>query len=96
MCTGRKKRSAVVTELLDNEDISARIEPSSANLQSSNMDEDELTSHLSSHESEREARLLNGLLYWITTTTTSTVLAYSTTVSIATVNCTPAGATLCA
>ena len=74
MCTGRKKRSAVVTELLDNEDISSRIEPSSANLQSSNMDEDELTSHLSSDESEREARLLNGLLYWITTTTTSTVL----------------------
>merc|ERR1711892_1329352 len=44
--------------------------------------------------SQREGRLANGLLYWITTTTTSTLTSFTSTVTIATVECTPAGSTL--
>merc|ERR1711935_877204 len=44
--------------------------------------------------SQREGRLANGLLYWITTTTTSTLTSFTSTVTIATLECTPAGSTL--
>merc|ERR1711935_392144 len=44
--------------------------------------------------SQREGRLANGLLYWITTTSTSTLSSFTSTVSIATLECTPAGSTL--
>merc|ERR1712106_879594 len=44
--------------------------------------------------SQREGRLANGLLYWITTTTTSTLTSFTSTITIATLECTPAGSTL--
>ena len=44
--------------------------------------------------SQKEGRLANGLLYWVTTTTTSTLTSYTQTITIATVECTPAGSTL--
>ena len=61
---------------------------------SSNIGDEELKADVH-EEGAREARLLSGLLYWITTTTTSTSTTYTATTTIASVACTPAGAVLC-
>ena len=92
-CT-RKKRRAVISDILETPrsglDISpAALESHDAIDSSVNLKPDKVES------SEREARLLSGLLYWITTTTTSTTTSYTATLTIGSVFCTTAGATLC-
>ena len=63
-------------------------------IESSNVEDDALIAG-TQDSGDREARLLSGLLYWITTTTTSTMTSYTGTTTVGSVYCTPAGATLC-
>merc|ERR1711892_1503035 len=76
--TCAKRRRAISIEGLGELDKQGQIEPSEVEPSSS----------------QREGRLANGLLYWITTTTTSTLTSFTSTVTIATLECTPAGSTL--
>ena len=90
-CTGKRRR-AVITDLLDaHPEVRLEIEPSKP---AEDIDNEAVKSSLSD-EGNREARFLNGLLYWITTTTTSTSTVIQSTVTIASVYCTPAGGVLC-
>ena len=43
---------------------------------------------------QKTGRLANGLLYWVTTTSTSTLTSYTATLTIGSLQCTPAGNTL--
>ena len=63
-------------------------------IESSNVEDDALIAG-TQESGDREARFLSGLLYWITTTTTSTMTSYTGTATVGSVYCTPAGATLC-
>merc|ERR1719300_528516 len=76
-CT-RKKRRSVISDILETPRSGLDISP--ATLESH--DDDAIDSsvnlkHDKVESSEREARLLNGLLYWITTITTSTTTSYT-------------------
>ena len=94
-CTGRKKRRAIITDLIDSHPHPGMDNIlSKEGIESSNIGDEELKADIP-QEGEREARLLSGLLYWITTTTTSTSTTYTATTTIASVVCTPAGAALC-
>ena len=94
-CTGRKRRRAVITDLIDSHpQPEMDILLSKEGIASSNIGDEELKADVH-EEGAREARLLSGLLYWITTTTTSTSTTYTATTTIASVICTPAGAALC-
>ena len=83
----------MITDMLDSqaglgEEIAKEI------IESSNVEDDALIAG-TQESGDREARLLSGLLYWITTTTTSTMTSYTGTTTVGSVYCTPAGATLC-
>ena len=83
----------MITDMLDShaglsEEIAKEI------IESSNVEDDTLIAG-TQESGDREARLLSGLLYWITTTTTSTTTMYQGTATVGSVYCTPAGATLC-
>ena len=94
-CTGRKKRRAVITDLIDSpSQPEMDVLLSKEGIASSNIGDEELKADVN-EGGAREARLLSGLLYWITTTTTSTSTTYTATTTIATVVCTPAGAAIC-
>ena len=94
-CTGRKRRRAVITDLIDSlPQPEMDILLSKEGIASSNIGDEDLKADVH-EEGAREARFLSGLLYWITTTTTSTTTRYTATTTIAGVVCTPAGAALC-
>merc|ERR1740128_735153 len=95
-CTGKRKKRAILSELIDShdDDKAINIQPSGKLHESEGKHVEELMS-TKHEEGDREARLLNGLLYWITTTTTSTTTSFTTTITIAGVKCTTAGATFC-
>ena len=93
-CT-RKKRRAVISDILETPRTGRDISPDTPESHADAIDSS-VNSKLDKVESsEREARLLSGLLYWITTTTTSTTTSYTATLTIGSVFCTTAGATLC-
>ena len=94
-CTGRKRRRAVITDLIDSQPHPGMdILLSKEGIASSNIGDEDLKADVH-EEGAREARFLSGLLYWITTTTTSTTTRYTATITVAGVVCTPAGAALC-
>merc|ERR1712203_203283 len=80
VCTGRKRRAITSLNGVETEEA---VESSEFTKQ------DEVSSSLL-EEKERKGRFL---LYWITTTSTST--SFTTTFSVSSVSCTPAGANLC-
>ena len=80
ICTGRKRRSIATDELSFKDVASVELEPSRKEQESPAID------------GSREGRFL---LYWITTTSVSTSTSFTTTYSVSSVSCTPAGANLC-
>merc|ERR1712062_353169 len=82
VCTGRKRRAITSLNGVETEEA---VEPSEFTKQ------DEVSSSLL-EEKERKGRFL---LYWITTTSISTSTSFTTTFSVSSVSCTPAGANLC-
>merc|ERR1712203_266013 len=85
VCTGRKRRAITSLNGVETEEA---VEPSKFTKQ------DEVSSSLleEANEAERKGRFL---LYWITTTSISTSTSFTTTFSVSSVSCTPAGANLC-
>ena len=95
-CT-RKRRRAVIVDVLESPRSRHDINPDTIDIHADAIDSsvEDMKQHNTVESSEREARLLSGLLYWITTTTTSTTTSYTATITIGSVFCTTAGATLC-
>ena len=81
ICTGRRRRAIATDELSFKDVASVELEPSRKEQESPAID-----------GSAREGRFL---LYWITTTSVSTSTSFTTTYSVTSVKCTPAGANLC-
>ena len=79
-CTGRKKRAIATDELSFKDVASVELEPSRKEQESPAI------------EGSREGRFL---LYWITTTSISTSTSFTTTYTVSSIVCTPAGANLC-
>ena len=77
----KRKRSLVIKEGAEGADSGVEINPSKTDIEGL-------------EGSQKEGRLANNLLYWVTTTTTSTFTSYTATITIASVACTPAGSTL--
>ena len=92
-CT--RKRRAVITDVLDTPTSKLEIDPDTSESVNDDLESSLDVKKSEAENSEREARLMSGLLYWITTTTTSTTTSYTATLTIGSVFCTPAGATLC-
>merc|ERR1712154_121191 len=86
-CSGRKRRNIITAPYIDE---SRLIVPHRIN---SDDNEDSLIDNLASGvgESERDGRFL---LYWLTTTSTSSTTIYTGTSVLATLDCTPNGFTL--
>merc|ERR1712020_858309 len=82
-CTGRKRRSISLepaeSKSLDGMEASHAIQPSTINREVDG-------------GQDREGRFL---LYWITTTSISTSTSFTTTYTVSSVSCTPAGGNLC-
>ena len=93
-CT-RKKRRAVISDILETPRSGLDISPATLESHADAIDSSVNLKHDKVESSEREARLLSGLLYWIITTTTSTTTSYTATITVGSVFCTTAGATLC-
>merc|ERR550519_573989 len=74
--TCNRRRRAIVNDILeDNTDVQIDIAASKSEIESV----DGAVKSGVADEGEREARFISGLLYWITTTTTSTSIAYTKT-----------------
>ena len=93
-CT-RKRRRAVIVDVLESPKSGLNISPYTTDIHADAIDSSVDMKHDAVESSDREARLLSGLLYWITTTTTSTTTSYTATITVGSVFCTTAGATLC-
>ena len=93
-CT-RKRRRAAITDVHDTPSSKLEIDPSASKSARDDLESSLDVKKSEAENSEREARLMSGLLYWITTTTTSTTTSYTATLTIGSVFCTTAGATLC-
>ena len=93
-CT-RKKRRAVIADMVEIPSSGLDISPDTPESHADAIESSVNSKQDKVESSEREARLLSGLLYWITTTTTSTTTSYTATLTIGSVFCTTAGATLC-
>merc|ERR1719378_1269947 len=74
-CT-RKKRRAVISDILETPRAELDISPDTLERHADAIDSSANSKLDKVESSEREARLLSGLLYWITTTTTSTTTSY--------------------
>ena len=85
----------MLADALDFQNSRLEINPNASESAGDNLESSVDVKHSEAENSEREARLLSGLLYWITTTTTSTTTSYTATLTIGSVFCTTAGATLC-
>merc|ERR1711863_52128 len=86
-CTGRKRR----TISLDGMEPEGAVQPSTfkREVEGESVQQDEASSEVGE---KREGRFL---LYWITTTSISTSTSFTTTFSVSSALCTPAGATEC-
>merc|ERR1711936_324514 len=84
-CTGRKRR----TISLDGEQPENAVQPSTLKRRDANVDSEQEELNLSK---KREGRFL---LYWITTTSISTSTSFTTTFTVSSALCTPAGASIC-
>ena len=93
-CT-RKRRRAIITDVLDTQSSNLEIDPDTSKSARDDLESSLDVKKSETENSEREARLVSSLLYWITTTTTSTTTSYTATLTIGSVFCTPTGATLC-
>ena len=82
-CTGRKRRSISLepaeSKSLDGMESEGAVQPSTINREVDG-------------GQDREGRFL---LYWITTTSISTSTSFTTTYTVSSVSCTPAGGNLC-
>ena len=82
-CTGRKRRSISLepaeSKSLDGMESEGAVQPSTINREIDG-------------GQDREGRFL---LYWITTTSISTSTSFTTTYTVSSVSCTPAGGNLC-
>ena len=91
-CTGRKRRSISLepaeSKSLDGMESEGAVQPSTINRE---VNGEPLQDEASSI-ANREGRFL---LYWITTTSISTSTSFTTTYTVSSVSCTPAGGNLC-
>ena len=85
-CTGRKRR----TFSLDGIAPEGAVQPSMFKREGDSVQEEEETN--SKANKRREGRFL---LYWITTTSISTSTSFTTTFTVSSALCTPAGASIC-
>ena len=84
-CTGRKRR----TISLDGDLPEGAVQPSTLKRRDVNVDSEQEELSLNKN---REGRFL---LYWITTTSISTSTSFTTTFTVSSALCTPAGASIC-
>ena len=84
-CTGRKRR----TISLDGDLPEGAVQPSTLKRGNANVDSEQEELSLNKN---REGRFL---LYWITTTSISTSTSFTTTFTVSSALCTPAGASIC-
>ena len=84
-CTGRKRR----TISLDGDQPEGAVQPSTLKRRDANVDSEQEELSLNKN---REGRFL---LYWITTTSISTSTSFTTTFTVSSALCTPAGASIC-
>ena len=84
-CTGRKRR----TISLDGDQPENAVQPSTLKRRDVKVDSEQEELSLSKN---REGRFL---LYWITTTSISTSTSFTTTFTVSSALCTPAGASIC-
>ena len=91
-CTGRKRRSISLepaeSKSLDGMESEGAVQPSTINRE---VNGEPLQDEASSI-ANREGRFL---LYWITTTSISTSTSFTTTYSVSSIACTPAGGNIC-
>ena len=84
-CTGRKRR----TISLDGDQPEGAVQPSTLKRRDVKVDSEQEELSLNKN---REGRFL---LYWITTTSISTSTSFTTTFTVSSALCTPAGASIC-
>ena len=84
-CTGRKRR----TISLDGDQPEGAVQPSTLKRRDVKVDSEQEKLSLNKN---REGRFL---LYWITTTSISTSTSFTTTFTVSSALCTPAGASIC-
>ena len=91
-CSGRRRRGIssepVESESLDGMEPEGAVQPSTINRE---VDGETLQDEASSN-ANRDGRFL---LYWITTTSISTSTSFTTTYSVSSIACTPAGGNIC-
>ena len=87
--TCKKRKRSLVLESAGDVDTDSDVE-----ITPSRADTDGGEGEVDVEGSPKEGRLANNLLYWVTTTSTSTFTSYTATSTIGSVECTPPGKTI--